>query len=342
MQQIKFRLLLIRLTILASLFMVFITACYAQKRNPITLATMPLQPKGVVNDEALMLTSRLNSELVRLGVFRVVERARVDELLKEMGFQQSGACDEDKCVAQVGKLLGVQYMVGGEIGLVGEAYTLEVRLINVSSGQIIRATSDTYQGPIEGLLEIMKNVALKLNGRKVQSVTVTHKKKPSRYSEPKSRTVGLEADALPFATGGHNGSIWYGQDKFRLRGHIAKINTPGIFLRDGFEKDSLSVYGLNIEYFVEDNFEGFWIGSGIQYWEGSVGHIAETARGKYEYIRMPIVGGYVWKFFPNLYLNCWGGFYLFVQGDKEILVGNRTAFIDDAVPIVSVAVGWHF
>ncbi|NUO79479.1 hypothetical protein HUU05_05335 [candidate division KSB1 bacterium] len=303
---------------------------------------MPLQAKGLVNDEALLLTSRLNSELVRLGVFRVVERARVDELLKEMGFQQSGACDEDKCVAQVGKLLGVQYIVGGEIGRIGQAYALEVRMINVSSGRVIRATSDTYHGPIEGMLEIMKNVALKLIGRKVQSVTVTHKKEAPTYSEPKSKTVGLEADALPFATGGYNGSIWYGQNKLRLRGHVVKINTPGIFLRDGFEKDSLSVYGFNIEYFVEDNFKGFWIGSGIQYWKGSVGHFAETARGKYEYIRMPIGGGYVWKFFPNLYLNCWGGFYLFVLGDKEILVGNRTAFIDDVVPIVSVAVGWHF
>jgi len=324
-------------------FMLFTTVCNAQSRKTVTLATMPLNASsGLTIGEAQLLTSRLNSELVRLGMFRVVERARVDDLLKEMGFQQSGACDENECVAKVGRILGVQYMVGGEVGRIGESFALEVRMIDVSSGRVIRATSDTYQGPIEGLLEIMKNVALKLVGRKVQNVTVTQKRQPDYPPPFKYNTVGLEVDALPFATGGYNGSIWYGHNKVRLRGFFAKINTPRVFLRDGFERDSLRVYALNVEYFIENNFKGFWFATGVQYWKGSVGHKNEIKRGEYEYIRVPLSFGYVWKFFPNLYLNSWGGFYFFVLGDKKAQVGNRPVFFDEVVPIISVALGWHF
>lgn len=323
-------------------FVLLTAMCNAQSRKTVTLATMPLQASGLTAGEALLITSRLNSELVRLGMFRVVERARVDDLLKEMGFQQSGACDANECVAQVGRMLGVQYMVGGEVGRIGQSFALEVRMINVASGRVTQATSDIYQGPIEGLLEIMRNVALKLVGRKVQSVTVTQKKQHQSPSGLKWNTLGLEIDALPFATGGYNGSIWYGHNRVRLRGLLAKINTPGVFLRDGFEKDTLRVFALNAEYFIENNFRGFWIATGVQYWKGSVGHEDEIERGEYEYIRVPFSCGYVWKFFSNFYLNSWGGLYFFVLGDKEAHVGNRAAFIDEVVPIISVALGWHF
>jgi TolB-like protein len=316
--------------------------CKAQSRKTFTLATMPLQASGLTIGEAQLLTSRLNSELVRLGMFRVAERARVDDLLKEMGFQQSGACDANECFAQVGRMLGVQYMVGGEVGRIGQSFALEVRMIDVASGRIVKATSDVYQGPIEGLLEIMRNVALKLVGRKTQSVTVTQKRQPNSPSILKFNTLGLEIDAIPFATGGYSGSIWYGHNKVRFRGLFAKINTPDIFWRDGFEKDSSRVYALNVEYFFESNFRGFWVATGIQYWKGSLGHENEIKRGEYEFSTASLSCGYVWNFFSNLYLNFEGGLYFYVLGDKETQVGNRTAFFDDVGPIISVSLGWHF
>ena len=42
----------------------------------------------------------------------------MEDILKEQGFQQTG-CTSDECVVEVGKIIGVQQMVGGSISKVG-------------------------------------------------------------------------------------------------------------------------------------------------------------------------------------------------------------------------------
>jgi TolB-like protein len=143
----------------------------AQTAKDQTIAVMKLQASGVDEAEAELLASRLNSELVAEGTYRVVERARVEDLLQEMGLQQSGACDADQCVAEVGKMLGVKFMVGGTVGRIGETYVLDTRLIEVSTGRIIRTTKDNYQGQVDGLLEILRDVARKIAGWQVTPQT---------------------------------------------------------------------------------------------------------------------------------------------------------------------------
>ncbi len=172
----------------------FVSTSSTQTAQTPTVAVMPLEVSGITDDEGKLLTSRLNSELVRVGAFRVVERARVDDLLREMGFQQSGACAKNECVAEVGKLLSVQYMVGGTVGRIGPTLVLDTRLIEVSSGRIIRTTSDNHQGPVEGLLEILQNVAIRLAGRQEQPP-------PSRPLVQISQLQAqIMADAITIAT----------------------------------------------------------------------------------------------------------------------------------------------
>jgi TolB-like protein len=161
------------------------------KTQPLTIATMPLEASaGMSAQEAALLTSRLNSELVNDGTFRVVERAKVDALLQEMGLQQSGACDANECVVEVGKMLGVQLMVGGTVGRIGETYVIDTRMIAVSSGRIVRTTKDNYQGPIDGLLDVLQDVAKKLAGRQVAPRSATpiapSRSRPVKPQPPKN------------------------------------------------------------------------------------------------------------------------------------------------------------
>ena len=57
------------------------------------------------------------------------------EILKEQGFQQTG-CVSNECVVEIGALLGVQQMISGSIGRVGETYTIDIELISVQTGEI--------------------------------------------------------------------------------------------------------------------------------------------------------------------------------------------------------------
>ncbi|MBN2011709.1 hypothetical protein JW960_20435 [candidate division KSB1 bacterium] len=99
----------------------------------LTIAVLPFEATGVQPCEAVSLSKRLHSGLVQTGQFRVVEIERVDDLLREMGLQQTGACTDAECVVQVGNMLGARWMGAGSVGLVGKTYIVDVRVMDVES-----------------------------------------------------------------------------------------------------------------------------------------------------------------------------------------------------------------
>ena len=97
-----------------------------------TISVMDLNvTSGLSPQEVSMLTDKLLNEFVNLKFYKVVERSKRDEILKEQGFQQSGACDQGACLVEAGQLLGVQKMVGGTIGKLGVMYVVELRIMVV-------------------------------------------------------------------------------------------------------------------------------------------------------------------------------------------------------------------
>ncbi len=95
----------------------------------------------------------LTSELLRSGDFVVIERQRLDEILKEMQIQLSDLSDSGTAV-QVGKLLNCKYLLTGTIsnfGVKTEGVDLvvskkkkqtvkvevDIRMINVESAQVV-------------------------------------------------------------------------------------------------------------------------------------------------------------------------------------------------------------
>lgn len=60
------------------------------------------------------MTDVMMDALLNSGCFQVVERDRMDDIMKEQGIGESGAGD-DNSFAQAGKLLGAQILVFGTI-----------------------------------------------------------------------------------------------------------------------------------------------------------------------------------------------------------------------------------
>ena len=60
------------------------------------------------------LTDILSTELGNTGKFNILDREHIDELTKEIDFGSSGYGDKDT-FAQKGNLLGVQYLLMGEV-----------------------------------------------------------------------------------------------------------------------------------------------------------------------------------------------------------------------------------
>jgi len=127
-----------------------------------TIAVIEFDARGVSSDEVATLTNRFHDELTKTNKYTVVERTKMEEVLKEQGFQQSG-CTSDECAVEVGKLIGVQQIVGGSIGKVGNVFSVSARIINVESEQILNVTTNDYEGEIGGLAtEVMRQIVHQL------------------------------------------------------------------------------------------------------------------------------------------------------------------------------------
>ena len=123
-----------------------------------TVAVLDFDANGVPDYEVETLVERLRSELPNTGAVRLVDRKMLENILKEQGLQQSG-CTTDECAAQIGELLGAQFMISGSIGKLEDTFTVDMKMVSVSTGAAERARSITFDGNVGGLLVEMQILA---------------------------------------------------------------------------------------------------------------------------------------------------------------------------------------
>ncbi|MBI5805926.1 hypothetical protein HZA73_07760 [candidate division TA06 bacterium] len=166
----------------------------AQSQTRASVAVMDMEPKGVPENEVSALSDRLRTELFRTGAFDVMERGKMQDVLKEQGFQQSGACNTDACAVEIGQLIGVQKIIGGSLGKVGKTYTVNLRMIDVKTGRIERSVTEDYTGEIDKLLtSTMKTVAYTL----ANSVATDQKAQKSDNKQDQKAGKKPVAQAMP-------------------------------------------------------------------------------------------------------------------------------------------------
>ncbi|MFH0919596.1 MAG: CsgG/HfaB family protein [Fibrobacterota bacterium] len=144
-----------------------LTAAFGQApaEKELVVAVSNFDGRGLAEGEAITLTESFATYLVNTRAFRLMERGKMDEILKEQGFQSSGACSDKACIVEMGQLLGVDNIITGSIGKVGGTYSVNVRLIQVSTGEIKKTINQFYKGEIDGLLtQVLPKIADELAG----------------------------------------------------------------------------------------------------------------------------------------------------------------------------------
>ncbi|MFP4522363.1 MAG: CsgG/HfaB family protein [Fibrobacterota bacterium] len=135
----------------------------SQRRE--NIAIIDMDARAVSENEALSITDELRTQVHKTRKFKVIERNRMQEILKEQGFQQSGACTSNECMVEMGQLIGVEKIITGSIGKVGTLFILSVRLIDVGTGEIIKDVTEKHKGAVEDLvLTAVQSIAEKLAG----------------------------------------------------------------------------------------------------------------------------------------------------------------------------------
>jgi curli biogenesis system outer membrane secretion channel CsgG len=130
--------------------------------KPVLIAVVDFSGNNVSVGDCRALTDRLRSELFNTKYFKVIEREMMDEIIKEQGFQQSG-CTTNECMVTVGKLIGVEKIIGGSISQVGNVYSVSARIVSIETGEIENTAVYDHTGNIGELLtKGMKRVAVNL------------------------------------------------------------------------------------------------------------------------------------------------------------------------------------
>ncbi|HUI93382.1 MAG TPA: CsgG/HfaB family protein [Chitinivibrionales bacterium] len=140
---------------------------------------------GVTAGEIEVITDRLRGELFNTGKVNVMERDQMQEILKEQGFQQSGACTNEECMVQIGQLLGVEQLVTGSLGKVGSMFLVNLRIIDVKTAKITKVVSEDIKGDIEEVVGRLPGIAAQLVGltaavQKEKPVEVEKKEEPKK------------------------------------------------------------------------------------------------------------------------------------------------------------------
>jgi len=148
-----------------AIFAVLFTTLFGQNPDRKNMAIYNFSGLGVSPIEAQVLSDRIRVELSKLGTYNIIERGLMEQILKEQVLQLSGLCDDASCLVEVGRILAVHYIVGGSVSKLGDLFTIEARIIDVESGEIVTNVVEDYNGPIENLLvQTTRIVAAKLCG----------------------------------------------------------------------------------------------------------------------------------------------------------------------------------
>jgi len=177
-----------------------------QQQDQLTVGVIDLDANGVEDSEARAITERFRTYLGRTGMFQVIERNRMEEIMTEMGFQASGACNTDECVVQVGQVLGASKMVAGSVSKVGTLYSLQIRMIDMATSRIENPLFKDVDGIEKVLLEATLELSNELANLVRQQLGLPFQPiDPAEQARQQEQTDPARQQADPAVTGAQPG-----------------------------------------------------------------------------------------------------------------------------------------
>lgn len=143
----------IKLMIQCTTLVLFLSfTLYAQQKPAVAIMDFTGNFRQFAKEDLSAITSRFETELMKTGTYTIVERRSMDAILQEQGFQQSGACNTSECQVQVGQLLGVEFLISGEISQVDNVISMNLKMVDLSSGANQKSHALDIKGGLSSVL----------------------------------------------------------------------------------------------------------------------------------------------------------------------------------------------
>ena len=105
------------------------------------LENLSIMP-GQGDDMAEFLTAKVVETLKGQTDFRLVEREKLLLALEELNLGSSALADQQTGL-QIGRILGAQFMVFGAYQIIGDSMRIDLRLVEVESGKVLKTAAET-------------------------------------------------------------------------------------------------------------------------------------------------------------------------------------------------------
>ncbi len=123
------------------------------------IAVLELSARGVEADTARSLTDVVAREVDRSGLFATLSAEDIRGMLRHLEHRQSLGCTDEACLAELGGALGVELVLSGSVGRVGETWVVSLTLLDVRRAAVVSREERTARGAADALLEEARGAA---------------------------------------------------------------------------------------------------------------------------------------------------------------------------------------
>ncbi len=134
----------------------------SHKRLGKSIAVLGLDALGVDEERVRRLESLFRIELQRLAGKAMPSRKAIEDMFR--GNRRLRACTgRTRCLAAIGRKLGVDFVVTGNVASLGDSYVVNIKAIDTgSSKELRRIASDRLHGDEDDLIEPVRVAAYRL------------------------------------------------------------------------------------------------------------------------------------------------------------------------------------
>jgi hypothetical protein len=136
------------------LFFVFFVQVQVFPQQPVNerIALLPVEQRGLTDEETSRLTASLVMALDTADRFAVLGYEEMLRILREAEFENLAGCTYSYCIADAGRVLGVGKVMHATITRRGKLYTLRLRLVRSDDAKVVVDRQTDFSGEFESLL----------------------------------------------------------------------------------------------------------------------------------------------------------------------------------------------
>ncbi len=183
------------------LFSTLCTQLYAE--TSIAVLNIKADKKQVSLDDAVSITDFLTTEVAEIDGIKVLSWDDIKKILEHEGNKQSIGCDDESCLSEIGGSLGVDYILAGNIGRLGNRYLMTVKLIDIEKAETKARVTKKVKNDIGLLADEIPNMVIELMSKGIE-INVSESEK-MMYAKAKAHQKREEwKEAFEIAKAGTN------------------------------------------------------------------------------------------------------------------------------------------